>query len=56
MFCREWKARCPKRFEKAFIEYLYQAGVKDISKTVGFKGVQILSKNIGDKVEVTLNY
>ena len=55
MYCREQKARCPKHFEKAFIEYLYQTGVKDTSETVGFKGAQILSRDVGDKVEITLN-
>jgi len=55
MYCREWKARCPKRFEKAFIEYLYETGVKDTSETLGFKGAQIFSKEIGDRMEITLN-
>jgi len=55
MYCREWKARCPKCFEKEFIEYLYETGVKDTSETSGFKGVQVLSRDMVDKVEITLN-
>jgi len=55
MYCREWKARCPKNKEKSFIKYLYQTGVKDTSETPGFKGAQILSRDIGNKIEITLN-
>lgn len=55
MYCREWKAKCPKRFENAFIKYLFQTGIKDTSETLGFKGAQILSRDIGDKTEITLN-
>jgi len=55
MYCREWKARCPKGFEKAFIKYLYETGVKDTSETLGFRGAQIFTRDIGDKVEITLN-
>jgi len=55
MYCREWKTRCPKNKEAGFIEYLYQTGVKDTSETPGFKGVQIFSRDLGDKIEVTLN-
>jgi len=55
MYCREWKARCPKRFEKAFIEYLYKTGVKETSETKGFKGAQIFSRELGNNVEITLN-
>ena len=55
MYCREWKAKCPKSFEKGFIEDLYQTGIKDTSKTIGFKGAQILSRDVGEKVEITLN-
>ncbi|MGH1540007.1 MAG: antibiotic biosynthesis monooxygenase [Arenicella sp.] len=54
MFAREWKARCPKHKKEGFIDYLYETGVKDTSATSGFFGAQILLREFGDKVEVTL--
>jgi heme-degrading monooxygenase HmoA len=54
MFAREWKARCPKYRKEAFVEYLRQTGVKDTSATPGFKGAQIFTRDVGEKVEVTL--
>ncbi|MCP3924149.1 MAG: antibiotic biosynthesis monooxygenase [Desulfobacterales bacterium] len=54
MIAREWKARCPKEQKKDFIKYLYQTGVKDTSSTKGFKDAQILSRDLEDKVEITL--
>jgi len=39
---------------EAFIKYLYETGVKDTSSTVGFKGAQILRREMDDKSEVTL--
>ena len=54
MIARQWKARCPREQEKAFIKYLYKTGVKDTSSTHGFKGAQILTREVDDKIEVTL--
>ena len=54
MIARQWKARCPKEQKVAFIKYLYQTGVKDTSSTEGYKGAQIFTRDLDDKLEVTL--
>ena len=54
MFAREWKARCPEEEKDRFIEYLYQTGVKDTSSTSGFKGAQIFTRSLNERVEITL--
>lgn len=54
MFAREWKTKCPKQQQEAFIRYLYQTGVEDAIATVGFKGVQILVRDQGASSEITL--
>jgi heme-degrading monooxygenase HmoA len=54
MIARKWKAMCPYRQKDGFIQYLYQTGVKDTSETNGFKGVQIFTRDLDQKVEVTL--
>ena len=37
-----------------FIEYLFQTGIKDVSATAGFKGAQILTRDLDKQIEVTL--
>ncbi|MCP4161537.1 MAG: antibiotic biosynthesis monooxygenase [Deltaproteobacteria bacterium] len=54
MIAREWKARCLHNQKEGFIKYLFQTGVKDTSSTKGFKDAQILSRDLKDKVEITL--
>jgi heme-degrading monooxygenase HmoA len=54
MYAREWKARCPKSMKNGFIDYLYETGIKDTAATLGFKGAQILSRTVGNQIEVTL--
>ena len=54
MIAREWKATCPKKYGKGFIEYLFETGIKDTSETDGFLGAQIFNRVLGNKVEVTL--
>ncbi len=54
MIAREWKARCPIDQKEGFIKYLYQTGVKDTSIIDGFRDAQILSRDLEDKVEITL--
>jgi len=39
---------------EAFINYLYETGVKDSSSTAGFKGAQIFRREMDDNAEVTL--
>ncbi|MDO6583246.1 antibiotic biosynthesis monooxygenase [Photobacterium sp. 2_MG-2023] len=54
MIAREWKATCPKHYEKGFIAYLYETGIKDTSGTSGFLGAQIFNRDIGTDAEITL--
>ncbi len=54
MFAREWKARTPYKHKDGFINYLYETGIKDTSSTKGFKGSQILTRDLEDKVEIIL--
>ncbi|OLQ86677.1 antibiotic biosynthesis monooxygenase [Vibrio ponticus] len=54
MIAREWKATCPKQYAEGFIAYLYETGIKDTSSTAGFVGAQILNRDLGDEVEITL--
>jgi heme-degrading monooxygenase HmoA len=54
MFAREWKSRCPLKHKEGFIKYLYETGVKDTSATKGYKGSQILTRDLEDKVEIIL--
>ena len=54
MIAREWKSRCPRQHKAGFIDYLYQTGVKDASSTTGFSGAQILTRELDDRIEVTL--
>lgn len=54
MIAREWKSRCPKKYEEGFISYLYETGIKETSETQGFKGIQILNRDIGEDVEIIL--
>lgn len=54
MIVREWKVTCLKEYGKEFIEHLYLTGVKDTSRTKGFLGAQILNRDLGSDVEITL--
>jgi heme-degrading monooxygenase HmoA len=54
MFAREWKARTPYKHKEAFIKYLYETGVKDTSSTKGYKGSQILTRDLENSVEIIL--
>lgn len=54
MIAREWKCKCLNTNKENFIEYLYKTGVDEASKTSGFLGVQIFSRDIQGKSEITL--
>ncbi len=54
MIAREWKCKCPNTKKEGFIKYLYKTGVTETSKTSGFMGVQIFSRYIQGKSEITL--
>jgi len=42
------------RVQNGFITYLYRTGIKETSTTAGFLGAQILNRDLGDEVEITL--
>lgn len=54
MIAREWKARCPQNHSVGFINYLNKTGIKDASSTPGFIAAQIFTRELNDRVEVTL--
>lgn len=54
MIAREWKARCPQRHVAGFAEHLRRTGVHDAAGTPGFRGAQILVRDIGECGEFTL--
>ena len=54
MIAREWKARVPLSEKEGFLSYLNETGVKETSATSGFKGAQVLVRDLEKKSEVTL--
>lgn len=54
MIAREWRCICPSENIDEFIPYLCITGVKDAKNTPGFKGAEILRRDDGASVEVTL--
>ena len=55
MIAREWKCRLPRRHRDGFMEHLYATGVAETSALPGYRGYQILERELpGDVVEVTL--
>lgn len=54
MIAREWRCICPSENIDEFIPYLFITGVKDAKNTPGFKGAEILRRDDGASVEVTL--
>ncbi|WP_070964072.1 hypothetical protein [Vibrio sonorensis] len=54
MIAREWKATCPLKFQDAFKNYLFKNFIKESSKKSGFIRAQILTRDLGKEVEITL--
>ncbi|PMR76543.1 antibiotic biosynthesis monooxygenase [Billgrantia endophytica] len=54
MHAREWKCRCPLEHRDAFIDYLYETGVRETSETSGFQGAQIFTRDVEGMAEITL--
>lgn len=54
MIAREWKCLCPPANRDGFLAHLYVTGVADTSGTPGFRGYQILTREVDGMVEVTL--
>jgi len=54
MVAREWKCLCPKRTRDGFLAYLYETGVRETSGTAGYRGFEILEREVGERSEFTL--
>ena len=55
MIAREWKCQLPRRHRDCFMEHLYATGVAETSALPGYRGYQILERELPDDVaEVTL--
>lgn len=54
MIAREWRCRCPRETLDAFMEYLFETGIKDTQRTYGCRGAQLLQRELNDCVEITL--
>ena len=54
MIAREWKARLPASEKEGFLKYLNETGIKETSSTSGFKGAQVLVRELESMIEVTL--
>jgi heme-degrading monooxygenase HmoA len=55
VIAREWKCTLPRRHRDGFMEHLYATGVAEISALPGYRGYQILERELPyDVAEVTL--
>jgi len=55
VIAREWKCRLPRRHRDGFMEHLYATGVAETSALPGYRGYQILERELPyDVAEVTL--
>lgn len=54
MIAREWRCRCPCRHRNGFLEHLDATGVRECQALPGFRGFQILEREMGAEVEITL--
>ena len=54
MIARSWKCLCPRPNRNGFLDHLRRTGVAETSATPGFSGYQILEREAGDALEITL--
>lgn len=56
MIARVWKARCPQRHRQGFLGHLQRTGIDETSATPGFRGAQVLVRDVEgtDAVEFVL--
>ncbi|QJB55705.1 antibiotic biosynthesis monooxygenase [Pseudodesulfovibrio sp. zrk46] len=54
MIAREWRCRCSKETLDAFVEHLFETGVRDTQRTCSCRGTQVLQRELDDCVEITL--
>ena len=48
------ESRLPAIEKDGFLRYLNETGVKETSSTFGFKGAQVLVRDLANQIEVTL--
>ncbi|MBI4803875.1 MAG: antibiotic biosynthesis monooxygenase [Desulfovibrio sp.] len=54
MIAREWRCHCPIRHRIGFLEHLDATGVSECRSLPGFLGYQILERDLGPELEITL--
>jgi heme-degrading monooxygenase HmoA len=54
MIAREWRCRCPIPHRDGFLVHLDATGVRECQALLGFRGYQILERDMGLEVEITL--
>lgn len=54
MIAREWRCICPAEKIEDFIPYLHETGVRDAESTAGFRGAEILQRELDGAYEVVL--
>lgn len=54
MIAREWRCRCPKVHRDGFLKHLGATGVSECTALPGFRGYQVLEREQGGEVEITL--
>lgn len=54
MIAREWRCLCPAGKIKEFIPYLHETGIRDAENTPGYRGAEILQREVPGSFEVVL--
>lgn len=54
MIARTWRCRCPLEHRDGFLEHLDATGVRECAGLPGYLGHQVLERDLGAKVEITL--
>lgn len=52
MLMRMWRGSVPKAKHAAYVEYVKQTGYKESLEAAGNRGACVLSRDLGDEVEV----
>lgn len=57
MVARTWRGWTRTEDADAYVDYLFQTGIKEYRKTAGNRAAYILRRNVGDRTEfVTLSF
>jgi len=54
VIARTWRCRCPLETREGFLRHLDATGVRECSALAGYLGHQVLERDLGDRVEITL--